>query len=228
MPNHPIFAPTFHGDVAAVMKLLNDDATLIAVRDAKNLTPLHVAASRGQSGVAQLLIYRGADVHGPSDDDEWTPLVFASYRGHYEVAKVLIENGAGVTDNDGNPIHYSGQRKHKDICRLLVEHGAIDDLIDSNDSDVLKLFRAAYSYDSDAVNEILARRPELVDCKDKDGRTALHEACTHGDTKTVRALLKCGADVTVRDANGQIPADRAEAHNQHAVTKLIEKHNTAA
>jgi len=228
MANHPIFAPTFHGDVAAVKKLLKEDATLIAVRDAKNLTPLHVAASRGQSSVAQLLIDHGADVHGPSDNDEWTPLVFASYRGHYEVAKVLIENGAGVTANDGNPIHFSGQRKHKDICRLLVEHGAIDDLLDSDDSHVLNLFRAAYSYDSDAVSEILARRPELVDCKDKDGRTALHEACTHGDTKTVRALLKCGADVTVRDANGQTPADRAEAHNQHAVTKLIDKHNTTA
>ena len=228
MPNHPIFAPTFHGDVAAVKKLLKEDATLIAVRDAKNLTPLHVAASRGQSSVAQLLIDHGADVHGPTDNDEWTPLVFASYRGHYEVAKVLIDNGAGVTVNDGNPIHYSGQRKHKEICRLLVEHGAIDDLVDSDDSDILNLFRAAYSYDTETVHEILDRRPELVDFKDKDGRTALHEACTHGDTKTVRVLLKCGADVTILDANGQTPADRAVAHNQSAVAKLLDEHDTAA
>ena len=161
MANHPIFAPTFRGDVAAVKKLLEEDATLVAVRDAKNLTPLHVAASRGQSAVAQLLIDHGADVQGNSDD-EWTPLVFAAYRGHVEVAKVLIENGAAVTAEEGNPIHYAGQRKHKDICRLLVENGAIDDLLDSDDSDVLSLFRAAYSYDSEAVNEILARRPELV------------------------------------------------------------------
>ena len=40
MANHPIFAPTFHGDVATVKKLLGDDATLISIRDAKNLTPL--------------------------------------------------------------------------------------------------------------------------------------------------------------------------------------------
>ena len=228
MANHPIFAPTFHGDVAAVKKLLEDDAALIAIRDAKNLTPLHVAASRGQSAVAQLLIDHGADVQGPSNNGEWTPLVFAAYRGHADVAKVLIENRAGVTADDGNPIHYSGQRKHKNICRLLVEHGAIDDLLDSDDVDVLNLFRAAYSYDSGAVNDILVRRQELVDCKDKHGRTALHEACTHGDTKTVRALLKCGADVTIRDTNGQTPADRAAAHKQHAVTKLLDKHSSAA
>ncbi len=227
MPNHPIFAPTFQGDVVAVKKLLNADATLITMRDAKNLTPLHVAASRGQSDVAQLLIDHGADLQGPSDGGDWTPLVFASYRGHFEVAKVLIENGAGVTANDGNPIHYAGQRKHKDLCRLLVENGAIDDLMDvddADDADLLALFRAAYSYDAETVNQILARRPKLVDGQDIHRRTPLHEACTHGDTKTVRALLKHGADLTIRDANGQTPADRAAAHNQHAVTKLIDKH----
>lgn len=222
MANHPIFAPTFHGDVATVRKLLKKDATLVAMRDAKNLTPLHIAASRGQSAVAQLLIDHGADVQ-PGNDGEWPPLVFAAYRGHADVANVLIENGAGVTAEDGNPIHYAGQRKHKEICRLLVEHGAIDGLLDSDDSDVLSLFCAAYSYDSDTVKEILTRRPDLVDHKDKDGRTALHEACTHGDTKTVRELLKAGADVTIEDTNGQTPADRAASHRQHAVTKLLSK-----
>lgn len=223
MANHPIFAPTFRGDVPTVRKLLKNDATLITVRDAKNLTPLHVAASRGQSAVAQLLIDYGADIQ-PTDDGEWSPLVFAAYRGHADVAKVLIENGAGVAEDDGNPIHYAGQRKHKDICRMLVEHGAVDDLIESDDPDVLNLFRAAYSYDSDTVLDILSRRPDIVDVKDKHGRTALHEACTQGDTKTVRALLTCGADVTIRDNNGQSPADRASAHNQRAVTRVIEKH----
>ncbi|WP_197138368.1 ankyrin repeat domain-containing protein [Crateriforma conspicua] len=227
MANHPIFAPTFHGDVATVRRLLKEDSTIVTVRDAKNLTPLHVAASRGQSRVAQLLIDHGANVHGPTAADKWTPLVFASYRGHYKVAKVLVDNGAGVTADAGNPIHYSGQRKHKEICRLLVEHGAIDGLVKSGDADVLDLFRAAYSYETGMVNEILTRRPELVDFKDKNGRTPLHEACTHGDTKTVRALLKCGADVTIRDANGETPADRAESHNQHAVTKVIDKHNAS-
>lgn len=226
MANHPIFAPTFHGDVSAVKKLLEADATLIAVRDAKNLTPLHVAASRGQSAVAQLLLDYGADIQGPSEEGEWTPLVFAAYRGHADVAKVLIENGAGVTTDDGNPIHYSGQRKHKDICRLLVMNGAIDNLIGSDDTDVINLFRAAYSYDADTVSEILNRRSELVECKDIHGRTALHEACTQGDTKTVRVLLQCGADMTMRDNNGHTPVDRATAHKQNAVTRVLAKYET--
>ena len=224
MANHPIFAPTFHGDIPSVKKLLDGDPALVAVRDAKGLTPLHVAASRGQHDVAQLLLDYGADVHGPTAEGEWTPIVYAAYRGHLAAVRVLIENGAGVTESDGNPIHYSGQRKHKDICRLLVENGAIDDLIEPRDTDTLKLFRSAYSYDCDAVRGILSRRPELVDANDKNGRTPLHEACTQGDTKTVRTLLQFGADPTIQDTAKQTPADRAEAHRQHAVIKLLKKH----
>ncbi|WP_339888674.1 ankyrin repeat domain-containing protein [Rhodopirellula europaea] len=74
----------------------------------------------------------------------------------------------------------------------------------------------------------MARRPDLVGSKDVHHRTPLHEACTQGDTQTVRALLKHGADTNALDANGQTPADRAASHNQHAVTKLLEKHNAAS
>lgn len=224
MANHPIFAPAFHGDIAAVKRILDEDPSLINVRDAKNLTPLHVAASRGKEQVIELLLDYGADVHGPTGEDTWTPVVFASYRGHIDAVRVLVEHGAGLTESDGNPIHYAGQRKHKEICRLLVEHGAIDDLVESDDADVLKLFQAAYSYDSDLVKEILERRPELVGYRDKNGRTPLHETCTHGDTKTVRALLEYGADPAKEDANGQTPLDRAVAHRKHNVLKLLEKH----
>ncbi len=227
MANHPIFAPTFHGDVTAVEELLKDDPALITVRDAKNLTPLHVAASRGQSAVAQLLIDHGADVQGPTADGDWTPLVFAAYRGHAEVANILVENGAGVRVEDGNPIHYSGQRRHKAICKMLVEHGAIDDLIDTDDHDVLRLFRATFSYDSDSVVAVLTLRPELTDCRDKDGRTLLHHASMQGDTRTVRKLLKLGASATIQDSNGQTAADRATVHRQHAVVKLLNRHEAA-
>ena len=227
MANHPIFAPVFRGDVPAVRGLLEADRPAVSVLDAKGLTPMHVAASRGQDKVIRLLLDYGADVSGPTESGEWTPLVFASYRGHFNAAKLLIENGAETGRKGGSPIHFAGQRRHRDICRLLVEHGAIDELIESKDSETLALFRAAYSYDTDSVKEILAARPDLIDSVDTFGRTPLHEACTHGDSKTVRALLKSGADVSARDHSRQTPLDRAVAHNQRAVIALLEKHASA-
>ena len=97
-------------------------------------------------------------------------------------------------------------------------------MIDSNDDDVVQLFRAAYSYDPDTVEQVLTRRGELIDHRDKNGRTPLHEACTNGDTKTVRVLLRFGAKVDVQDKTDQTPVDRAATHRQHAVTKILEKH----
>lgn len=49
--NHPIFYLTFHGDLEPVQDLLKANPELVKVRDAKNLTPLHVAASRGQDNI---------------------------------------------------------------------------------------------------------------------------------------------------------------------------------
>ncbi|MEM8735955.1 MAG: ankyrin repeat domain-containing protein [Planctomycetota bacterium] len=227
MPNHPIFAPTFHGDVAKVKRILEEDESLVGIRDAKKLTPLHVAASRGQANVARLLLEHGADVNGPSDPGDWTPIVYAAYRGHLEVTEVLIEHGADITAEGGNPIHFAGQRKHKDVCRLLVQSGAVDELVDSGEGDILHLFRAAYSYDSETVREILDRRPEIANALDVNGRTALHEACTQGDTKTVRVLLAGGVDTTIRDRDGKTAADRAESHRQKSVMRILEKHAAA-
>ncbi|MEE2628247.1 MAG: ankyrin repeat domain-containing protein [Candidatus Latescibacterota bacterium] len=147
MANHPIFYPTFHGDLTAVRNKLEANPELVQVRDAKSLTPLHVAASRGQTDISRLLLEYGADVNEPSEGDEWTPLVFASYRGHLDVVNALIEYGAGTAEKDGNPIHYAGQRRHKEICKRLVEHGAVDDIVESENLDLKNLFRAAYSYD---------------------------------------------------------------------------------
>ena len=224
MANHPIFAPTFHGDVTRVKELLDADPSLISMRDAKNLTPLHVAASRGHADVIRLLLDRGADINGPTAADEWTPIVFAAYRGHLDAVRVLIENDADITETGGNPIHFAGQRRHKEICRLLVESGAIDELIDPKNDQQLQLFRAAYSYDSESVERVLATCPDLVNSTDRKGRTPMHEACIHGDTKTVRVLLKLGAKADIKDDNQQTPSDRAVAHRQHSVTKLLAKH----
>lgn len=221
--SHRIFPAAFKGELAKVKRVIREEPEAIAERNAQNLTPLHVAASRGHAKVIERLMQSGADVQGPSGRDEWTPLVFASYRGHVEAVRALLDQGADPTDRGGNPIHYAGQRGHKAICRLLVAHGAVDNLLRSKDEDLRDLFRAAYGYDAEAAEQILARRPRLVNRKDKHGRTPLHEACTNGDTATVKVLLVHGADPTLRDKRGQTPRDRAEAHNQRSVLRVLQK-----
>ncbi|MCB9593152.1 MAG: ankyrin repeat domain-containing protein [Sandaracinaceae bacterium] len=222
MANPPIFYPTFHGQVPQVRAILRADPTALHARDAKDLTPLHVAAKRGQAAVAELLLAQGADVHGPTHGGGWTPIVHAAYRGHLEVVRLLIERGADVTEAGGDPIHFAGQRGHRAVCKLLVEHGAIDALV-GEDGDARALFRAAHSFDAEGVDAQLAATPSLVDRRDARGRSALHEVCTYGDLATAKVLLARGADRTLVDANGETPLDRAERHRKRRLVALLRR-----
>ncbi len=221
---HPIFYSTFHGQAERVAEMLAFDPTLIDGRNAKGLTPLQVAASRGQCAVARVLVEAGAGVSARSGLADWPPLVWACYRGHLEMVKLLLEHGAPASEAHGNPIHYAGQQRHKEVCRLLVEHGAVDDLVDDSDVELRQLFRAAYSFDSLRVDELLTSDPDLVDSVDRNGRGLLHEACAHGDIKTVRVLLRHGADASLVDARGQTPLDRATSHRHRAVVAALKTH----
>ena len=92
MANHPIFYPTFHGDLTAVRNKLEANPELVQVRDAKNLTPLHVAASRGQADISRLLLEYGADVN-VTDNDGKKFLTAASTDSHrMAISKTLLSD----------------------------------------------------------------------------------------------------------------------------------------
>ncbi|KAI9443994.1 hypothetical protein H4582DRAFT_1807258, partial [Lactarius indigo] len=70
-------------------------------------TPLHVASSKGDAEILQLLIAHGADVHA-QDGNRSTPLHLASSMGSTEAVRLLIEHGADVNAWDRNhktPLH---------------------------------------------------------------------------------------------------------------------------
>jgi len=218
MAKHPIFSNCFHGNLEVVRELLDREPDLVHLVDDNELTPLHVAAQRGQNEVIKLLASRAADLDHSIEKHSWTPLVWASYRGHLDTAMLLIELGAGV--ELGNPIHFAGQRGHEEICRLLVEHGAVDHLIRDNPKG-LALLKACYRFDHEEVGRILESDPSLVEVRDINGKTALHEVCTNGDLKTAKILLNYGIATDVKDGSGQTAMDRAENHGQKKLVALL-------
>ena len=55
-------------------------------------TPLHFAAHRGHKDVAELLIFKGANVNAQTTGG-FTPLYWASYRGHKDIMELLTKHG---------------------------------------------------------------------------------------------------------------------------------------
>ena len=63
-------------------------------------TPLIRACKSGNSAVVQLLLQRGAGVHGRCNSN-WTPAHWASSAGKLDALKALVEGGADVSKRTG-------------------------------------------------------------------------------------------------------------------------------
>lgn len=217
MAKHPVFYCVFHDRIAYVKRLVKAEPELV-----KQFGNALLAQAAARNGVlsASFLLDNGVNLNRKSGGT-WLPIVWASYRGHLKMVRLLINRGAGVTRKHGNPIHYAGQRGHREVCSLLVAAGAIEGVISRLSAQAQALFRAAYSYDHETVERLLLANPDIIHAVDKDGRTALHEACTHGDTRTVKSLLKHGADAHAKDKNGDTPIVRAEKHGKRRLVQLL-------
>uniref|UniRef100_A0A2H1WWA5 SFRICE_041668 n=1 Tax=Spodoptera frugiperda TaxID=7108 RepID=A0A2H1WWA5_SPOFR len=60
------------------------------------LTPVHLAASEGRTGVLKALMAAGGQVNARTRDG-YTPLHAAAHHGHHAAAKTLLAANADVT-----------------------------------------------------------------------------------------------------------------------------------
>jgi thiol-disulfide isomerase/thioredoxin len=117
-------SPTTRDDVrGALDEVLRAD---ISSKDANGMTPLHMAAAKGQRDDVERLLASGADVNAKAKDGA-TPLHWAVYNGHKDITELLLANKAPVNarGRDGyTPLHWAAARGFKEIAELLLNHQA--------------------------------------------------------------------------------------------------------
>lgn len=89
------------GDASEVRRLLDDNPELANLREARSLPGLHLAAQRGQTEIATLLLERGAQLEATCGNIGSTPLKYAVFFAQIDMVKVLLKAGADL-DNCGN------------------------------------------------------------------------------------------------------------------------------
>ncbi len=73
----------------------------------------------------------------------------------------------------------------------------------------------------DGVKTLIEKDPELIDARDKDGRTPLHWACRGVHLDMVKYLMEKGADVNAEDANKVVPLHSLATRNSAEAMEIL-------
>ncbi|MBU0514901.1 MAG: ankyrin repeat domain-containing protein [Proteobacteria bacterium] len=115
------------GPPSPAVKLLLGKGARVNVRDELGLTPLHLAAWRGRTELAAMLLQRGAAVNARSKSGRLTPLHCAASAGHAKLVVLLIKKGGNPNGPDAcgwTPLHGAAFEGRGRVVTMLLVHGA--------------------------------------------------------------------------------------------------------
>jgi ankyrin repeat protein len=208
------------GDFQEVESLIKRNPDLVFSRGCVGMTPLHTAALKGHTDIADLLIANKADVNA-LDDNGWAPLHEAAWKGHEAVARLLLANKAEVNAkyNDGwTPLHKAAEQGHLGLATLLLVYKADANACDNNG--MTPLHHAALKGHK-AVAELLISARAQVNARDNNGWTPLHEAAWKGHETVAKLLLANKAGVNAKYNDGWTPLHKAAEQGHLGVAKLL-------
>jgi ankyrin repeat protein len=144
-------------------------------------TPLHAAFQEGHEEISQLLLeYIDVDIQ---DFEDRTPLHLAAYEGFLEVTRTLVERNADINvqrDNGQTPLHQG----------------------------MIGIYDNVHQRYFDVIRYFLEQGAD-VDAQDCYSSTPLHLASYEGSIKAMKILPGYGANVHVRNNDGQTPLHEA-------------------
>jgi ankyrin repeat protein len=127
----PIYYAALLNRMSTMQILIEAEYADLDFPDSYENTPLHIAAAKGHTEIASLLVEVGANSRLKNSFGD-TPLHNACKMGHSEIASILVKhfaNGVNLGNNKGNtPLHLASKKGHDSIVSLLAEVGADGDL----------------------------------------------------------------------------------------------------
>lgn len=211
------------GDVARVVALLAQGAD---VNDHDLFgTPLHLAAAKGRTGIAVILLDRGADREAKGEPEGALPLHTAALNGAAQVAALLLERGAKVDARDAagrTALMVAAGFLHPEVAKSLLAGGADPHAEDGVWGDT-PIHYAACSGDIETMRLLLKAGVDVNSVGSGNGSTALHYAANKGALAMVEFLIKNGAQMNAADESGWTPLKLASNHRHRDVAERLEK-----
>ncbi len=179
------------------------------------------ALHHADSQVVQEYCRAGGDVNVCNQYTGMSPLHYAAGNNRRSAAELLLNAGAKVNQRNktgATPLHLAAARGLQDMAILLLRQGAE---IDAHDRDGFTPLHLAAQHNHPEMVLLLAGWGADLEARTNDrGLTPLHWAAFIGCPNTVKALMRCGANLGATDNLGRTPYEWA-SHYLHTSSARI-------
>lgn len=199
----PLFCAAKYGN-AGVMKLLLSYGANVCARNDNEETMLHIAAKNGLETVIRLLLGQGIDINIRAGR-QGTALHYAVKHRKESVVRLLIDKGASISAKNGDgdtPVYCAAALDQQAIVRLLLEKEILEAPTDNKGDTALHRAARGWAQMSARIIKPLLEMGADVNAQNHAGETPLICAIKANHIQVACLLLKNGADVALRTADG--------------------------
>ncbi|HDJ34276.1 MAG TPA: hypothetical protein ENF21_09305 [Bacteroidetes bacterium] len=216
-------------DTLGVKKLIAEGTDVNVQDDMMGYTPLALAITGNHPGMAKLLIDAGANINHRDKIYGYSPLMLALNSNYTELTKILIEAGADihVRGNNGATALMVAAMNSQEMTELLLEKGA--DITARSDNGTGVFTNCVVGIISGRVTTglaefLLSRGAEVDEVNTTEyygGYTPLFWAVEDNQEALVKLLVRHGANVNARAANGKTPLSIASEAGLTAIAEIL-------
>lgn len=234
----------------AILSLLVENKADINARNKEGLTPLSTAVKTDRENHIEFYVKNGADINA-YDMNKNSPLTMALSKNIRIIKSLVTNANVNSLDSKGNtPLHTAVlkgapleavayiasicmdidarnadgntalylaiEKRRRDIGELLIGMNA--DIFASNTKNYSPL-RLAFTEGKDSADWIITSK--TITAVDGSKNTALHYAAEWGLEDSISTLIEKGADVNVKNANGETPLINAVKTDNTAAIDLL-------
>lgn len=180
--------------------------------DKRNWSPLMISIYYGEIEEYTTLIEKGEDLTytASSKVNAWrlNAMDVAIRRNDETAVKLLIESKKFT--NLDEYLYIACSQENPKTVSILLDNGADENYVTFGAAKFTPLIAATNQGDIDVLDELLKRRPTIINYQTQGGRTALMFACGNLDYYKVKLLLKFGANLNLKDHKGRTALDNVK------------------
>ncbi|KAH0481740.1 MAG: hypothetical protein KVP17_001144 [Porospora cf. gigantea B] len=198
-------------DEEDVMFMLENDPSLVSLRDDDGRTGLHWSCSLNHKSIIKKLLSYPDTERNARDLSGWTALHCASAAGSDEAVRLLLEDGDvdanACSDAGTTPLHHACSRNRDGIVQRLLAAGANVNAIDNYGRTPLLLCAGGHCAE---VMRLLVDRDDLNFKEQQKGSqySALHAAAEAQQEANIVLLASACPDLLfMKNSEGKTPLD---------------------